>query len=161
MTRIAFASCFSAQISPSQPVWAWIQAHKPDYLVLLGDSIYLDINSATHPMLMGDDAFAQHLFERYTAQLAVPEFSQLVQSLGPERTFSIWDDHDFLWNDETGAEAWADPSKRSKIVLSSAFQAAFRSALAAGLKPGSFPGAYNDAVFWQGNHCPWPAASSR
>lgn len=59
-----------------------------------------------------------------------------------------------MWNDETGTEAWANPAKRSKIVLSSAFQAAFRATLGAGLVAGSFPTQYNDAVFWQGTHCP-------
>lgn len=154
MIRIAFASCFSAQVSPRQPVWSWIAAHKPDYLVLLGDSIYLDISTSVHPMLMTDNDFAEHLFSRYAAQLAVPEFKSLVSALGPNRTFSLWDDHDFLWNDEVGAEAWASPAKRSKVVLSSAFQAAYRKALGAGLVAGSFPSAYNDAVFWDGSHCP-------
>ncbi len=154
MIKIAFASCFSAQICPSQPVWKWIEAEKPDYLVLLGDSIYLDVSTPDHPMLMTDDEFAKHLFARYTAQLAVPEFKSLIQSMGKNRVYSLWDDHDFLWNDENGADAWGTPIKRSKIVISSAFQHAYRQALAAGLAPKSFPSAYNAKVFWETNHCP-------
>ncbi len=94
--KIAFASCFCSQITPSQPVWSWIQAHNPDFLVLLGDSIYLDIHAPMHPMAMTDDQFAQHLFQRYSAQMQVPEFDALAQHMGAGKIFSIWDDHDFL-----------------------------------------------------------------
>lgn len=154
MTRIAFASCFSAQVCPSQPVWTWIKAQKPDYLVLLGDSIYLDINTNEHPMLMSDDNFAKHHFARYTAQLAVPEFSSLLNSMKDNRVFSIWDDHDFLWNDQTGVEALASPVIRSKILISSAYQAAFRAALKVRLAAGSFPSQYNNPPFWDSTHYP-------
>jgi alkaline phosphatase D len=146
--KIAFASCFCAQVTPSQVVWKWIQDRNPDYLVLLGDSIYLDINSSTHPMAMTDDQFAQHLFNRYQEQIKVPEFSALVKSMGAGKVFSIWDDHDFLWNDQAGADALAAPSSRQKVMLSTAFQTAFRSALSAGFVVGSFPSQYNAAPLW-------------
>ena len=35
--KIAFASCFCEQVFPNQPVWDWIVAKNPDYLILLGD----------------------------------------------------------------------------------------------------------------------------
>ncbi len=152
--KIAFASCFCQQIYPVQPVWNWITSQSPDYLVLLGDSIYLDIGNDTHPMHLSEDDFAKLLFKRYTDLLKVSEFKSLVQSLAANSVFSIWDDHDFLWNDETGVEALASPSKRDKVVLSSAFQSAFRRALATGLAPNSFPTQYHAAPFWDTTQCP-------
>ena len=71
--RIAFASCMSAQVFPQQPVWDWIAARNPDGLVLLGDSIYLDVPlDGPHPSAMDDDSFARHALQRYQAQLAQP-----------------------------------------------------------------------------------------
>jgi alkaline phosphatase D len=150
--KIAFASCMCTRIFSAQPVWDHIAAHQPDALVLLGDSIYLDIRAPSHPQTMGDDAFAQHLFALYTELLAQPQFVRLVQLVPLGRVFSIWDDHDFLWNDAQGAELRDNPIHAGKVRLSTAFQEAFRRALAKGLVPGSFPSAYNDPVLWQ-----WPA----
>jgi alkaline phosphatase D len=150
--KIAFASCMCAQVFPNQPVWDWIAAHQPDRLVLLGDSIYLDINFAgLHPQNMTTDQFAQHLFQRYAAQMAQPQFASLVKSMPNQSVNSIWDDHDFLWNDMFGAEAQANPVQRGKLPLTTSFQEAFRSALASSFAPGSFPAVYNDATFWQPN----------
>lgn len=148
--KIAFASCMCFQVYREQPVWDWIAAHNPDQLVLLGDSIYLDINfPGSHPRDMLANEFAQHLFQRYTTQLAQPQFARLVQNMPLQSVTSVWDDHDFLWNDMVGSEAQASPVQRDKLPLTTAFQEAFRRALAAGLKAGSFPAVYNDAVFWQ------------
>jgi alkaline phosphatase D len=57
----------------------------------------------------------------------------------PGSVFSIWDDHDFLWNDAEGADIARQPKQRDKIALSTLLQAAFRRALALGLPPGGFP----------------------
>ena len=149
--KIAFVSCICTQLYPDQPVWDQIAAKAPDYLVLLGDSVYLDIGTSVAPQDMGDDAFAQHLHARYSELLAQPRFKALVNSLGANRVFSIWDDHDFLWNDAQGAEYVKHPIHGSKVRLSTAFQEAFRRALSSGLAPDSFPAAYNDPVFWQTN----------
>ena len=67
---------------------------------------------------------------------------------------TIWDDHDFLWNDELGAEALASPEKRDKVILSSAFQTAFRKTIYSGLAPNTFPKKYNSPEFWQTKHYP-------
>jgi len=147
--KIAFVSCICTQLFPDQPVWDQIAAMAPDYLVLLGDSIYLDIGTDVAPQDMGDDAFGQHLFARYTELLAQPQFRALVSAMKPGRVFSIWDDHDFLWNDAQGAEFVQHPVQAGKVRLSTAFQEAFRRTLAKRLMPGSFPSAYNDPVFWQ------------
>jgi alkaline phosphatase D len=129
----------SARVLPEQPVWEQIAAKKPDRLVLLGDSIYLDIGSPVHPQEMDDAAFGRHLFTLYSEQLNQPEFAALIKQLPRGCANSIWDDHDFLWNNALGAEAAAHPAHKDKVRLSTAYQEAFRNTLAQGLAPGSFP----------------------
>ena len=146
--KIAFASCMCTRVFKDQPVWAQIAAQQPDRLVLLGDAIYLDIATATHPQAMTDDEFAQHLFALYSELLAQKQFRALVQGLPKGAVFATWDDHDFLWDNACGATLAKQAPNRSKIALSTAFFTAFRRALALGLAPGSFPAAYNDAAFW-------------
>lgn len=147
--RIAFVSCIATAVFPQQPVWTWIAAQKPDFLVLLGDSLYLDVPiTSAHPSVMSDDEFAKHLHHLYTQLIQQSEFAALVQSMPNGRVFSTWDDHDFLWNDALGAEEGRNPAHTGKIRLSTAFQEAFRRALAASLKPNSFPTVYNAAEFW-------------
>jgi alkaline phosphatase D len=153
--RIAFVSCIATAVFPQQPVWTWIAAQKPDFLVLLGDSLYLDVHvPSTHPSAMSDDDFAKHLHHLYTQLIQQPDFAALVQAMPNGRVFSTWDDHDFLWNDALGAEEGRNPVHTGKIRLSTAFQEAFRRALAASLKPDSFPTVYNSAEFWDLNQPP-------
>jgi alkaline phosphatase D len=153
--KIAFASCACAPLYPQQPVWAWIQAQQPDHLVLLGDSIYLDVPVVgTHPQDMLDDEFAQHLYRLYSLQLNQPEFASLIKSMPKSHVWSIWDDHDFLWNDALGALHGQQPVHQGKVRLSTAFQEAWRHTLAHGLAAGSWPGAYNDPVFWPSQPAP-------
>jgi hypothetical protein len=40
--KIAFTSCFRVEAFPQQPVWQRILDEDPDYLFLLGDTIYMD-----------------------------------------------------------------------------------------------------------------------
>lgn len=148
--RIAFASCFCTKVFADQPVWDWIRMKAPDHLVLLGDTIYLDVPVVNkHPKEMGDDEFAQHLHALYTEVVQQAQFVKLLQSMPAGRAWSIWDDHDFLWNDALGAFDGLNPEHVGKVRLSTAFQEAFRRALAASLADGAFPAAYNDHVFWQ------------
>ena len=112
--RIAFTSCFSAQLFPDQPVWTEIANAQPDVLVLLGDSIYLDQSDGLIPGLESSlhlggrrapDAasFAQHAHRLYQMQLQQEQFNKFIAS--PKlRTYAIWDDHDFLWNNACGAD---------------------------------------------------------
>lgn len=158
--KIAFASCFSASVFPEQPVWSWIKAHSPDHLVLLGDSIYLDVPiDSQHPNQMTDDEFGQHLFKRYSLQLKQPDFVALIRSMKPNSVWSIWDDHDFLWNDALGALHGKQPAHQGKVRLSTAHQEAYRRALAMILAPGSYPSAYNDPVFWNPQQPPLSISS--
>lgn len=154
--KIAFTSCMCAQVFKDQPVWEQIAVHQPEHLVLLGDSIYLDIAVPAYPgnpglpispQDMDEDTFMRHLFARYTAQLDQPQFAGLVRQMPPGSVFSIWDDHDFLWNDACGAEYTQGMIQRRKVMLSTAYQEAYRHALAQSLAPGSFPDSYIDAAF--------------
>lgn len=140
--RIAFASCMTTRVFSSQPVWEQIASQKPDRLILLGDSIYLDIGTSVHPQDMDDDTFGRHLFTLYSELLNLPEFVALIKQLPPGCVNSIWDDHDFLWNDSLGAEATANPIHKDKVRLTTAYQEAFRKTLSLGLAPGSFPADY-------------------
>lgn len=137
----------------NQPVWDQIATQRPDILVLLGDSIYLDINN-DHPQYLDDDAFGQRLHTRYLELISQPQFRALIEQLGPGKTFTVWDDHDFLWDDAPGA-LWREvPMQRDKIRISTAFHEAFRRALSLGLSQGSFPLDYQAPIFWdlkQGN----------
>lgn len=147
--RIAFTSCFSSAICPDQPVWAWIEALRPDHLVLLGDSIYMDVPVVNdHPKTMLDNDFAQHMHQLYRAQLAQPQFLKLLKAMGPKRVWSTWDDHDFLWNNAWGAHERNNPLQRDKVRISTAFQEAFRAAVASGDPLKHFPTSYTDIAFW-------------
>lgn len=94
--RIAFASCMYNRVMADQPVWDWIAAQAPDHLLLLGDSLYLDLMTAEHPQTLDDDGFARHLYQLYSELIAHPQFAALVRALPPRRVHAIWDDHDFL-----------------------------------------------------------------
>lgn len=140
--KIAFTSCMLEQRFEQQPIWQRIQAADPDYLVLLGDSIYLDID--VHAQRMDDEAFGEHCHARWRAQLAVPEFDALLRHMaakGGHRVFAVWDDHDFLWNDAAGAAIAAMPEQAGKIPRSRVMFQAFRQAL---VEPGSFPASFYD-----------------
>ena len=149
--RLAFASCMCTRVFNNQAVWDQIAALNPDYLVLLGDSIYLDINvevTPNDPEKMDEDIFGQHIFSLYHELIHQPQFSNLVKQMPVGRVFSIWDDHDFLWNDMNGASAKTNPLQSGKVRITTAFQKAFRKALAQGLAVNSFPNSYNAPIFW-------------
>jgi alkaline phosphatase D len=157
--RIAFASCVCQTVFAKQPVWEWIAAANPDHLLLLGDSMYLDIDAPKPPNKMSDDEFAQHLFARWQAQLVQKQFRALLDQmaqLGKGHVSAIWDDHDFLWDNAAGAAIRLQPTQNTKIPLSNAFFKAFRAALET---PGSFPSAYDNAAFWDPKE-PAPATPS-
>ena len=144
--RIAFVSCVFTALYPDQPVWGWIAAQQPDRLVLLGDSTYFDIDSASHPRDMHDWAFAQHLYQRYAELIAQPQFAALVGAMPPGTVHAIWDDHDFLWNDATGGDRNMRVVHGGKIRLATAFLEAFRAALQQQLAAGQLSARAGDAV---------------
>ncbi|MGS1108318.1 hypothetical protein ACVCNH_18835 [Achromobacter anxifer] len=159
--RIAFASCIATNVFNDQPVWDWIGEQAPDHLVLLGDSLYLDIyaEEAVHPKEMEVDAFARHAFSRYGELLHQAQFSRLVKSLPAGCVWTTWDDHDCLWNDVLGAVARESPAQAPKLRFSTALHEAFRRTLKKGMTAGSFPNAYNAPVLWKENQPPLESPS--
>ena len=149
--RIAFVSCVLTALYPQQPVWDWIAAQQPDRLLLLGDSTYFDIDSASHPRDMPDWAFAQHIYQRYAELIAQPQFAALVGAMPPGTVNAIWDDHDFLWNDATAGDRNMRVVHGGKIRLATACLEAFRAALQQQLAAGSFPPDAGDPSLWNMN----------
>lgn len=135
--RIAFTSCFSAQLFPNQPVWQEIRAARPHVLVILGDSIYLDCGgpyNTSGVQQLTAYAFATHAHQLYQRQLDQPDFKALLKTTGL-RAFAIWDDHDFLWNDACGANVMANPAQAELVYPSRAAFDAYRQALAGAAYP--------------------------
>jgi hypothetical protein len=133
--RIAFASCFSAESFPDQPVWDEIAEREPDHLVLLGDAIYMDCGNITgipavQQMTQFDFATRSLLLYRMQAQVA--NFASLVRRPALT-THVIWDDHDFLWNDAEGASLGASPVYAPLIDVSRATFAAFGASMSSRL----------------------------
>ncbi len=149
--KLAFTSCMSTIGFPNQPVWDQIRAQQPEHLVLTGDSIYIDTPPyEQHPKLMMDDAFARHLFARWTALLQQAQFRALVSQ--PQVTsHAIWDDHDFLWNEAYGEQAINSPVYRGAVRTTRAMFNAYCRALDKHLAPGSFPAVYNDPALYVPN----------
>lgn len=139
--KIAIASCFNPINYPNQPVWDHVSAHSPDVLVLLGDSIYLDIPWVTtfadtvHPSDATAADFLRHGLKLYRTQLNEKHFARLVGSV--PKTFAIWDDHDFLWNGAAG-DSLSQTLYRDHIQASRALFKAYRNALT-NRNPASFP----------------------
>jgi alkaline phosphatase D len=114
--KIAFTSCADAETDPDQQIWATIAAKHPDYVLFLGDLIYMDFGTffATNKIRKwsreGDEGckkFASAMYERYKKQWTVATFHALLMHLGDEtkrrqRLHCTWDNHDFAWNGACG-----------------------------------------------------------
>lgn len=103
--KVAFTSCMSTRALGVQPVWGQIASKHPDALVLLGDSVYMDVPG---PAPESDNEYAEQMLALYRRQLQVPGFASLLAQLRAPAalgTHAIWDDHDFLWNDADAAQA--------------------------------------------------------
>ena len=105
MTMLVFASCMSALDNPEQPVWVEAAAHKPEWLVLGGDNIYMDYGVHLDQSRHWTPArFAQEMQLRYTRQFAVKTFRELVETIPAGQVIGVWDDHDFAWQNCFGAD---------------------------------------------------------
>ena len=80
--KIAFGSC-GHQDKP-QPILNTIVDQNPDLFIYLGDNIY------------GDTTDMKVLQQKYNSLGAKPEFQKLREQIP---VLSIWDDHDYGWND--------------------------------------------------------------
>jgi len=142
MMKLAFTSCMLQQRFESQPVWSRIQALDPDYLVLLGNAIHLDIDAT--PSRMSPGEFAAHAHGLYRSQLAVPEFDALLRHMvakGGRRVFAIWGEHDFLWHEAAGADIVHNAEHAAKLEPSRVLFQLFQQAL---VGVGSFPAQLDD-----------------
>lgn len=142
--KLAFTSCICTSVHQAQNVWDQIAAQQPDRLLLLGDSVYIDVPAIgfTHPKELLPAAFLQHLLDRYLELLAQPRFKALVSRVP---TDAIWDDHDFLWNESYKEGATRKKVYAGNIDMTRNLHNAYLAALAAGLAPNSFPDVFNDA----------------
>jgi hypothetical protein len=106
MTRLMFASCMNHDHDVRGKVWQQALAHKPAWLFLIGDNVYMDWGDLLRqsPNLSVDE-FARDLFARYDKQLQQQNFRTLVESIPAGQVHGTWDDHDFGWNDCFGASA--------------------------------------------------------
>ncbi len=86
-TTIAWGSCASDTKFPVQPIWSVLAAAKPDAVVLLGDTPYIDSTDLAQQI-----ARRKTFFER--------EDVKALRALAPFHC--TWDDHDFGTNDVDG-----------------------------------------------------------
>ena len=82
LSRIAFGSC--GHQDHDQPVLNTVVAKKPDLFIYLGDNIY------------GDTKDMEVLKAKYNKLGSKKEFQNLRANVP---TLSVWDDHDYGWND--------------------------------------------------------------
>lgn len=91
--KIVFGSCAEERRHPEQPIWERILAQKPDALVLLGDTPYIDD---------GTQAGRQRRHREFFA------FEPIANVLAAIPTWTTWDDHDYATNDVFGATKGGD-----------------------------------------------------
>lgn len=110
--KIAFTSCFRYEAFPVQKEWDYILAQNPDYLFLLGDSIYMDFGyfpfskePVGKPRHYSTEKFRAIMNTKYRNQFEkVNSFKTLVDTMREKNGFyAIWDDHDFAWDNSKGA----------------------------------------------------------
>ena len=82
VSRIAFGSC--GHQDHDQPILNTVVAKKPDLFIYLGDNIY------------GDTKDMEVLKAKYAKLGSKTEFQNLRANIP---TLSVWDDHDYGWND--------------------------------------------------------------
>lgn len=146
--KIAFASCFDALEAAHQPVWERIRRQQPEALLLLGDNIYMDYFPRLYQSKKWDlQRFADEMYRRYAAQWQVPGFRELLA--GVKQVGSVWDDHDFAWNQSHGAGAVDKPFVEiDKRRISRALFEQYRQAL--GRSQDDYPAQPALAVLLQG-----------
>jgi phosphodiesterase/alkaline phosphatase D-like protein len=107
MTKLVVASCAKLQQIHPQPIWLAMRAERPDGLLLLGDTIYLENDRHTDPAALGAE-----LRRLWAAQLAEPHFAALVSDLRARGApvLAVYDDHDFIGDNRYGGDF--DPALR-------------------------------------------------
>ena len=112
MTKLAVASCANLQRVNPQPVWSRLRAERPDGVLLIGDTVYLDDDRHVEPAALSSD-----LRRRLEAQLAEPNFAGMLADLREREAalLAIYDDHDFLGDNRYGGDF--DPALREAARL--------------------------------------------
>lgn len=103
ISRIAFGSC-ADQAKPC-PVWGTLADYQPDLLLLLGDTVYADIENGR--VIESSPEKIAAAYDRLASQA---DFARLRKS---SRLMAIWDDHDYGKND-SGSE-WKHKEASTKI----------------------------------------------
>jgi alkaline phosphatase D len=156
MTRLVFASCINPKVGGRQKVWRDAAAHKPDWLVLGGDNIYMDwMLELNQPKRWSLQKFADEMFARYARQFAITTFRDLVNTIPAGQVVGVWDDHDFAWNNCYGADpahGMADKKKIATCLFHHYFDALNLRPLPATLPPIAIPDLQNpprgtDAIY--------------
>jgi alkaline phosphatase D len=100
--RLAIASCCKLWQDPENHAWSALvqERPRPDWLVLLGDNVYL--KKRKERKLARGTADARAVLEpEYQRLVREPSFSELVKQT---KLLATWDDHDFGGDDLNGAE---------------------------------------------------------
>jgi alkaline phosphatase D len=99
--RFAVGSCLRF---PEQPVWKVVAKEAPDFLVLLGDTVYY----SRHKGGGADWDSVDSMLARQVAGRRVPGLLQVMRSMP---TYSVWDDHDYGPNDSNKSFALRSESR--------------------------------------------------
>ncbi len=100
LTRIAFGSC-ADQDKPC-PIWASIGKLQPELLVLLGDTIYADLDKSKKMS-------PELIQSKYDTLNALPAFAALRKATP---MMAVWDDHDYGKNDGDARFPFKDQSQQ-------------------------------------------------
>jgi alkaline phosphatase D len=100
VTRVAFGSC-ADQDKPC-PIWDAVAAARPDVLVLLGDTVYADLDKSKK-------VTAELIRSKYDTLDRVEPFKKLKAAVP---LLATWDDHDYGKNDADATWPLKDESQR-------------------------------------------------
>lgn len=103
LSRIVFGSC-ADQDKPC-PIWDAIVKEKPELLLLLGDTIYADLDKSKK-------VTTELIKEKYDILDALPAFKSLKSTVP---MLGVWDDHDYGKNDADSA--WPLKDESQQILL--------------------------------------------
>lgn len=143
MARVAFGSCTRYQGDREQKVWARIAEQQPDWLLLLGDQVYLDFGVSPFGDYIGKPRkwnyqdFVEKLHGHYREQYGLDQFGKLLDVVPRGQVVCIWDDHDFAWDGAVGGEVEGgvpDDKRRASRLLLQQYRDALRD------RPDDYPG---------------------
>lgn len=99
--RLALASCMHDQLGFNQKnMWSQMIATKPDMILFMGDTVYVDVSLLTEVGGLGweDRIWQRHADVRY--RFDIYRMKNLIPIV------ATWDDHDYGLNNATGSATW-------------------------------------------------------